>query len=64
LFKEYNDIVTVDDLCEMLSIGKNGAYTLLNTATIKAFHYGRVWKIPKQAVIDFVVENSRMKLSN
>jgi len=42
MFNEYNDIVTVDDLCEMLSIGKNSAYTLLSTGAIKAHHYGRV----------------------
>jgi len=63
MFNEYSDIVTVDDLCEMLSIGKNTAYTLLNTSAIKALHYGRVWKIPKLAVIDFIVENSRMRIS-
>lgn len=60
MFNEYNDIVMVNDLCEMLSIGKNSAYTLLNTGAIKALHYGRVWKIPKQAVIDFVLKSSHM----
>jgi excisionase family DNA binding protein len=64
VFKEYNDIVTVDDLCEMLSIGKNAAYTLLNNGAIKGFRYGRVWKIAKQAVIDFVLENSHMRISS
>jgi excisionase family DNA binding protein len=62
MFNEYSDIVTVDNLCEMLSIGKNTAYTLLNTGAIKSLHYGRVWKIPKQAVINFVLENSRIKV--
>jgi excisionase family DNA binding protein len=64
MFNEYSDIVTVEDLREMLSVGKNAAYTLLNTGEIKAFHYGRVWRIPKQAVIDFVLENSRMRISS
>ena len=63
MFNEYNDIVTVDALCEMLSIGKNTAYTLLNTVAINALHYGRVWKIPKQAVIDFVLGNSCLSIS-
>jgi len=48
----------------MLSIGKNTAYTLLNTGAIKALHYGRVWNIPKQSAIDFVFENSRMIINN
>ncbi len=58
MFNEYKDIVTVEDLCEMLSIRKNAAYALLNTSAIKALRYGRVWKIPKQAVIDFILESS------
>lgn len=62
MFNEYHDIVSVDDLCEMLSIGKNTAYTLLSNGTIKALHYGRVWKIPKQAVINFVVGNCSKEL--
>jgi len=64
MFNEYSDIVLVDDLCEMLSIGKNTAYTLLNTGAIKALHYGRVWKIPKQTVINFVLENSGVRSSD
>ena len=54
----------VDDLCEMLSIGKSAAYTLLNTGAIKTFRCGPIWKIPKQAVIDFVLKNSRMRNSS
>lgn len=64
MFNEYSDIVTVDDLCKMLSIGKNSAYTLLNTGALKAFRYGRVWERSKKAVIDFVFENSRMRVNN
>jgi excisionase family DNA binding protein len=64
MFNEYSDIVMVDDLCEMLTTGKNTAYTLLNTSNIKALHYGRVWRIPKQAVIDFIFESSRMGISS
>lgn len=26
MFEDYGDLLTVDEFCEMLSIGKNGAY--------------------------------------
>lgn len=29
MFNDYHDIITVDELCEMLRIGKHSAYTLL-----------------------------------
>ena len=36
----YSDLITVDELCDMLAIGKNTAYNLLNTknaADIRVF---------------------------
>ncbi len=48
-----DDFLTVDELCELLKIGHNAAYRLLNSGELKAFRNGRVWRIPKQAVIDY-----------
>ena len=58
MFEQYSDIVTVEELCEMLSIGKNAAYSLLASGQLKAFRHNRVWKIPKGAVIEYIVKNS------
>ena len=54
MFNEYSDIVTIDELCEMLRIGKNKAYELLRKGDIKAFCCGRLWIISKAAVEEFV----------
>ena len=59
MFNEYNDLVTVEDLCEMLSIGKNAAYKLLASGELKCFRLNRVWKIPKQCVAEIVSSNVR-----
>ncbi len=48
------DILTIDELCEVLRIGKNQAYKLVKSGQLKCFRYNRVWKIPKQSVIDYV----------
>lgn len=37
MLETYNDIMTVEDVCESLLIGKNAAYQLLNQGSIKAF---------------------------
>ncbi len=55
MFNEYSDIVTVDELCEMLRIGRNKAYDLLRSGEIRAFRCGRTWIISKEAVIEFVM---------
>lgn len=60
MYEQYNDLLTVEELCEMLFIGKNAAYKLLSSGDLKAFRYNRVWKIPKQGVIKYVLEQSKL----
>lgn len=48
--EENLEIITVQELMDLLYIGKNTAYELLTSGQIKAFRIGRVWKIPRQAV--------------
>ncbi len=59
LFSEYKDIVTIEELQEMLRIGRSKAYQLLRSGSIKAFHNGRIWMIPKQSVVDFIARQCR-----
>ena len=54
MLERCDDFLTVDELCELLKIGHNAAYRLLNTGVIKGLRNGRTWRIPKQAVIDYV----------
>ena len=56
LLHEYSDILTVEELCEVLNIGANAAYDLLNKKEISAFRIGRRWKIPKESVIHYIAQ--------
>lgn len=47
-------VMEIDELCDMLGIGKNTAYQLLNDGEIDAFKVGTVWKIPKKSVENFI----------
>lgn len=58
MFNDYPDILSVNDLCEILCIGKNIAYMLLTSKQIKATRLNHVWKIPKIAVIEYVATTS------
>lgn len=61
MFEIYDDLVSIETLCEMLSIGKNHAYDLLNKKQIKAFRIGRTWKVPKKAVEEYILSQSKLK---
>jgi excisionase family DNA binding protein len=54
MFKNYPEIITVDELQEILFIGKNQAYNLLRRREIQAVKIGKVWRIPIRAVFEFL----------
>jgi len=61
MFNQYSDLVSVEDLCDMLAIGKNSAYKLLSSGEIKCFRHNRVWKIPRDAVTEYIVRKSSLR---
>ena len=60
MFEQYPDILTVEEACEALRMGYNAVYELLNEGKLKAYKNGRVWRITKQALIQYVSESSRL----
>lgn len=61
MLEEYPDILTVEEACETLRMGYNAIYNLLNNGKLKGYRNGRVWRIPKLAVKEYILENSRIK---
>jgi excisionase family DNA binding protein len=55
IFSDYPDIVSVNDLMKMLGVGKNTAYKLINEKKIKSVDIGRIHKIPKYCIIDYIM---------
>ena len=60
MLEQYTDVMTVDEVCETLRIGYNAMYDLLNSDVLGAFRNGRVWRIPKEAVKKFIMEQARI----
>lgn len=58
MFTDYPDVVTVEQLQEMIGIGKNTAYKLVNDGAIKSVKIGRTYKIPKCFVMDYLLTDS------
>ena len=60
MLSEYPDILTTDEACEALRIGYNALYDLLQYGKLKAYRNGRLWRIPKKSVIEFILEQSKL----
>lgn len=58
---DFSPLVTIEELCEMLMIGRNAAYKLLTSGKIKSFRIGRVWKIPRDSIQTYIMEQSNLK---
>lgn len=56
MFTEYPDVVDVSTLAEMLQISRKAAYMLLGDGSIKHRKIGRIYRIPKNAIIDFLTK--------
>lgn len=54
IFADYPDIVDVKTMAKMLHIGLNTAYTLVDSNTISSIRIGRVHRIPKRNIINFI----------
>ena len=62
MLEQQDDFLTVDELCELLKIGHNAAYRLLNSGEIKALRNGRVWRIPKEGIIEYTRKKTAIKI--
>lgn len=58
MFENYDDVVTINEVKEMLKIGKNTAWKLIHSGEIRAFNIGKCVKIPKKSVIDYVTQQT------
>lgn len=54
VFSEYPDVVTPEDVQNMLHLGRNSVYKLLKEEQIKTIKIGKKYIIPKQSVIRFI----------
>lgn len=54
MFNDYRDILSVEDISEILNIGLSSAYKLVRDKKIKSIKIGRSYKIPKIYLIEFI----------
>lgn len=47
-------VLSVEDIADTLAIGRNKAYGLVNSGTIKALKIGQHYRILREEFIDFI----------
>ncbi len=59
MFEAYNDVLTPEEASEALRIGMNAIYDNLRTGKLRGFRNGRSWRIPKTALTEYIINESR-----
>ncbi len=59
---ENNEIMKFEEVMEYLNIGKSTLYNLLRNGEIKSFKIGKVWKIPRSAIEEYVQKSMNSKV--
>lgn len=54
MLENYPDVLTVEQLCAALQIGKSLAYSLLKRGEIKSVIIGNAYKIPKKYLLEYL----------
>lgn len=54
MLQNLEELLTVEETAELLRMNRGAVYPLLQSGELKAFRNGRVWRIPKAAVLDFI----------
>ncbi len=60
MLTQTDDFLTVDEACELMKIGHTALYKLLKSGELKAFRNGRVWRIPKEGIIQYTREHANL----
>ena len=61
MLENYDDLLTLEETCEVLKMGRSAVYALLQNGSLKGFRNGRVWRIPKVAVQQFVLSKAGLQ---
>lgn len=51
---DYPDVMSIDEMCRALSIGKKTGYKLLQTGQIRFLKIGRAYRIPKINLLEYL----------
>ena len=62
MLNKYLDVLTVKETREILRIGMNSMYTILQSGELKSIKIGRIYKIKKENVIEYINRKSKERI--
>lgn len=63
MYNDYAEILMLEDVCEVLRIGKNKAYEILHQNLLKGYREGRIWKVPRESIHEYIRSMQQRQLN-
>lgn len=54
MLEKYELVLLPEEAAEILRIGMNQIYKMLNSGELNAYRVGRSWRIPKESIIKYL----------
>ena len=54
-----HEILTVEEVADILYVGKNTVYSLLQSGDLRAFRIGKSWRIPRFCLEEYIINKSK-----
>ena len=61
MLQQYEDLLEMDDVCNILKMSRNCVYAILKSGELKGYKQGRIWKVPKLAIIQFIKKKAGLE---
>ncbi|EYE87191.1 hypothetical protein Q428_14660 [Fervidicella metallireducens AeB] len=59
MFENYDEVLTPNQLIELLGVNKNIIYKLLNSVELKSFKIGKQHRITRQSLIEYILKKQQ-----
>ena len=59
MFDKNDDVLTVTDVAQILFVGRNTIYDLLNTGQLQGFRIGRSWRVLKTSLEEYILAKGK-----
>lgn len=59
MLSQYDAVLTVTELQEILGVGRNTAYSLLRSGAVPSIKVGKKYRIPKDAVLHYLAQRRK-----
>lgn len=56
MLSHYPDVMSIQQVQDALGVGRTTVYRLVRTGTIRSIRIGRVYRVPKKYLMDYILK--------